>query len=66
MKTKKLLVECADDRKDILWSAFTHFGLMEDSHSSFRVVVDGKEHYFMFDDEVNKNFMEMGQWLPQR
>jgi hypothetical protein len=62
MKTKKLLVECASSSKDILWSAFTHFSLVDDILSMFYRAADRKLHYIMFADEDDQSFMEMGQW----
>jgi len=65
MKTKRLLMECSDDGKDMFWSACSHFGLMDGCCGIFRQHDSGKKHYIMFGDDDNKNFLEMGQWLPQ-
>jgi hypothetical protein len=65
MKTKRLLMECSDDGKDMFWSACSHFGLMDDCCGIFREHGSDKKHYIMFGDDDNKNFLEMGQWLPQ-
>jgi len=37
MQAKKLVVKCADDGKDIMWSAFAHFFLVSDALTVVRV-----------------------------
>jgi hypothetical protein len=65
MKTKRVLLECSNDGKDMFWSACVHFGLIDDCCGIFRQHGSGKEHYIMFGDDNHKNFLEMGQWSPR-
>jgi hypothetical protein len=61
MKTKMLVVKCVDDGKDILWSAFTYFSLVDDTLTAIRVGgVPGIQHRIMFYDADAQNFMEIG------
>ncbi|KAH4033733.1 hypothetical protein HBI81_154490 [Parastagonospora nodorum] len=66
MKKKRVLLECSNDGKDMLWSDYAHFGLINDCCGIFRQHDGGNEHYIMFGDENDKNFLEMGQWSPRR
>jgi len=61
MKAKKVIVRCVDDGKDILWSAFTHFGLVSNALTIVRLGGDGgTKHHMMFYDGDGENVLEMG------
>jgi hypothetical protein len=58
MKANKLVVKCEEDTKDILWSAFTHFGLVSEGRTELRV--GGARHRIMFYDCDQQNVLEIG------
>ncbi|KAH7079610.1 hypothetical protein FB567DRAFT_476323, partial [Paraphoma chrysanthemicola] len=61
MKTKKVLVMCNADAKDLLWSAFTHFGLVSSSLTIVRKAAeDPTRRYVIFWDEGGRSVLEMG------
>lgn len=61
MNTKTLVVKCTDNGKDILWSAFTHFELVEDTLTVMRVGgISGPKHHIMFYDTEGQNVLEIG------
>tara|TARA_R110002003_G_scaffold175_8_gene14241 strand:+ start:1331 stop:2077 length:747 start_codon:yes stop_codon:yes gene_type:complete len=63
MTTKKVLVKCKDDGKDLFWSAFTHFELVEGNLNIIQKNGEkGLERYVMFWDENGSNVLEMGSW----
>jgi hypothetical protein len=63
IKTKEVLVRCKDDGKDLFWSAFAHFDLVEGSLQIIRKNGEkGLERYVMFWDENGNNVLEMGSW----
>ncbi|KAH7071382.1 hypothetical protein BKA63DRAFT_447931 [Paraphoma chrysanthemicola] len=67
MKTKKVLVMCKANSKDLLWSAFTHFGLVSSSLTILRKAADDPtRRYVMFWDEGGHDVVEMGIWKAAR
>jgi hypothetical protein len=63
--TKTLIVASDKSDKDMLWSAFTHFWLVDSPCSIFRNGgPDGTKHYIMFGDTYgsDENVLEMGRW----
>jgi hypothetical protein len=65
MQTKKITVTCAKSGKDITWSAFSHFRLVD----SYCTMIgnpgqDNAIRYIVFGDEeeADANVVEMGRW----
>jgi hypothetical protein len=62
MKTKRVALRCVKDDKDIIYSAFAHFGLRDSACSVFRSGgVDGQKWYLAFRDQAEQNLLEMGK-----
>jgi hypothetical protein len=65
MQTKNLIVVSGKSNKDILWSAFAHYQLVESMCSVFRKGGgDETEYYIIFGDRIGLDeiVLEMGQW----
>jgi hypothetical protein len=65
MQTKKMTVTCAKSGKDIIWSAFVHFRLVDSYCTTMRNAdQDDGIRYIIFGDEEkpDANVVEMGRW----
>jgi hypothetical protein len=68
MQTKQMIVACTKSRQDLLWSAFSHFCLVDSYCTVLRKGGEGgANHYILFGDEWNpdQNVVEMGRWPLQ-
>lgn len=60
MEAKKVTVKCRNDGKDILWSSFTQFGLVNEPLTIIRAGgEDVAKHRVMFYDTDEQNVPEM-------
>jgi hypothetical protein len=65
MQTKLMTVACTKSRQDLLWSAFSHFRLVDSYCTVLRKGGQGgANHYIIFGNGWNpdQNVVEMGRW----
>jgi hypothetical protein len=67
MQTKKVELRAKDDGKDVIWSSFTHFDLVDHIFTVIRTGGDdGHRHHMMFGDDDGHCFLQMGRGLTCR